>query len=117
MTLTLMGWAARAAAAVWAGWWTFFTAAEAIHEAAAALGAHGCMVALMWFAVALAWKYPVAGGAALVAQGCFVIACFAFGWLNPRSPYLWFVIWTLAAPPIVAGLIFLASGGRRLAPA
>ena len=114
MTSTMV-WAARAIAVAWAGWWTFFTVAEAIHEPLEALVTHGWMVLLMWGAIALAWKYPAAGGVVLIAEGLFVVSCFLVGWLPSRSGYVGFVILTLAVPPILAGLMLLGGGGRRLA--
>lgn len=106
---------ARTILVAWAGWWTFFSVGEAVSEPLEALVNHGWMVALMWLAVYLAWTRPTPAGWFLLALGAIGTTLLLASWFSNPHPSTWFVIATLSLPPIIAGLLLLMGGGRKLA--
>ena len=100
--------AALAIALLWAGWWVFFEAAEAIssHEFMQLI----IFVVVMLGSVAIAWKWAAVGGALLLLAGAGAIAMFAPAWL--RHFDLWPTVGLFAMmplPPLVAGVLLLLS--------
>lgn len=117
MTPTIMGWLGRGIAALWAAWWSFFALAEARFGGAGLAESVPAFVftACVWALALLPWKWPSAGWL-LVIAGLFVAACYPLGLLNARRPdWVWFVLLTLALPAIIAGLLMMAGGGRKVA--
>jgi len=100
--------AALAIALLWAGWWVFFETAEGV-------GSHEFMQAVifavvMFGAVAIAWKWPAAGGTLLILVSAAAVAMFAPAWLHHFD--LWPTVGLFAMmplPPLVAGVLLLLS--------
>lgn len=99
-------------AAVWAGWWVFFGIAAGIGEGLNALGVvvHTLPGILFTAATLSARKWHVSGGIALIAVAAAALWFFGYIPNDVLSP----VGLMLAAPPVVAGLMFIASGRRVL---
>ena len=105
--------------AVWACWWTFFVTSSSIGEG----GGWTQVMAPIMIGAAIflgsafaAWRWDASGATLLIAEGVIVIAAFPAGFLHPNSSgTMIFVLLTLAAPPIVSGLLLLAGRGRRMA--
>ena len=111
MPTSPLTWFARLLALTWAGWWTFFGLASGIGEKLKPVGiaVHAAVPGLIFLATALlAWRWPVAGGIALVAEGVAVLIAYplVFG---PRFPLatVAFVLVTMALPPFIAGTMLL----------
>ena len=99
-------------ALLWAGWWVFFEAAEAVssHEFMQLI----IFTVVMLGSVAIAWKWPVIGGALLLLAGAGAIALFAPAWL--RHLDFWPMVGLFAAmplPPLAAGVLLLLSGHQH----
>ncbi len=109
MNKNWMFYVAVVVAVVWAGFWVWLGVAsnfgkEYLGPASAAVGLG--FVALMFglgvAGVVLAFKWPLLGGALLVANGLLLAA---LPWCRLRVDAL-----PLWLPPVIAGLLFLAAG-------
>jgi hypothetical protein len=97
------------------GFWLWFGIASAASED---LGAGNWVAhvvgpgAILLATAAIAWRWPVAGAALLVLEGLVVAVGYPL-MVNDRFPLttIVFVLLTMAAPPIVAGVLLLV--GRR----
>ncbi|HTT63762.1 MAG TPA: hypothetical protein VMG35_18045 [Bryobacteraceae bacterium] len=104
---------ALAIGAAWACWWVSFAVAEAFvahRQFTAALG----FLVLMFGAVVLAWKWPVAGAALFLAEGLASIVVYSPMWWHRfhLGGTLLMFAW-MPLPPIAAGALLLLS--RRYA--
>ena len=99
---------ALAVGAAWACWWVFFGMAEAIVNRQFT-GAILFMVA-MFGAVAIAWKWPVAGAVLFLAEGLTSIVMFTAAWWRHYhlGGTLLMFAW-MPLPPIAAGVLLLLS--------
>jgi hypothetical protein len=93
---------------LWACWWVFFEAAEAMGSGV--FGQAIIFAVVMLGIIAVAWKWNAIGGALLIAEGIAAIAFFAPMWLHNFGT--WQIVGLFAmmpAPPIVAGVLLLMS--------
>jgi hypothetical protein len=98
--------AALALALVWAGWWVFFAAADAVVSHEYAGGA--IFAAVLIGTVAVAWKWEAMGGALLVLASIASICIWAAMWI--RRFDFWHIVLLFAImpiPPLVAGVLLL----------
>ena len=104
-------WMRRCALALgllWAGWWVFFEAAEAMGSGL--FGQAIIFAVAMLGVVAVAWRWSVIGGALLIAEGIAAIAFFGPMWLQNFGTWQIVALSALMpAPPIVAGVLLLMS--------
>lgn len=116
MCLNSVRWIARAVIVAWAGWWTFFAAASSASAPGKWLDAVlvTLLAAVVFLGSALvAWRHEFAGGSLLVAEGLFFGSLYQVGFFHARSPgAMALVLLTLALPPLVCGLVFIALGWR-----
>ena len=108
-----MQYCALALALLWAAWWVFFETAEAVssHEFGQAI----IFAVVMLGPVAVAWKWPAAGGALLVLVSVVAIAMFTPMWIHRFN--FWMIVGLFAMmplPPLVAGVLFLLSSHKRV---
>jgi hypothetical protein len=108
---------ARILLLLWAGWWVYFALASGLADRTATLAQallQTALVGLIFFgSIALAWRWEAMGGGLLVLEGLGVVIAFAVGFFRPANvSTLAFVLLTLALPPFVAGLLFLADWWR-----
>jgi len=104
--------AALAIGLAWACWWVFFATAEAFSDRQF-VGAILFFVA-MFGAVALAWKWPVAGAALFLAEALASILMYAPMWwrrFHLGGTLLMFA-W-MPLPPFAAGILLLLSARLR----
>lgn len=114
-TTLLMRYTARGLALIWAGFWVFFGVASGLSEGlnALAIFIHTLVPGLIFLVFALvAWKWELLGGIVLVFAGIAV----AIGYpimVAGRFPLMTivFVLLTMALPPLIAGILHLASWG------
>jgi len=99
----------RALALSWAGFWTFFFAAESwAWHAPARAAAFWVGVGVLFAILALMpWGWEAGGGVLLVAAGLLVAAIYA-RWAPPQLPFASRLLTTLvlSGPPFVAGVLF-----------
>lgn len=101
----------RIVALIWAGWWAFFAWATVANQGFTltriVVATLFCLIFLG--SVAIAWRREAIGGFLLLLEGLLVLIVYTarFGHL-PFSTVV-FVLLTMAVPPMVAGLLFLAS--------
>src|SRR5262245_40770658 len=94
---------------VWSAWWLYFAVAAGIATAPAWIVAAAAFL-LAWIPT-LAWRWPRAGAALLAAEGLFLLGWVLFGLHRNLPSTTAFLVLTLAAPPLLAGLL-VASGGK-----
>jgi len=114
MPLRMRG-AALALALLWAAWWVFFAAGDAVvrHD----FGGAVIFAAVLTGTVAVAWKWPAVGGVLLVLESVASVARWAPMWI--RRFDFWQVVLMFAImplPPLVAGVLLLLSGHRHTPP-
>lgn len=114
MKLPILLCVARALALAWAGFWLWFGIASGIGERLDTAGVllHALVPGgLAMLAALTAWRNPVAGGWLLIAESLAVLALMATGGLHPVNVWVTVVLaLTLALPPLVSGILFLAAG-------
>jgi hypothetical protein len=109
-------WLARIVAGLWAGWWTFFGVASGLGERMTPAGVflHAALPGLVFMLLAaFAWRWEAAGGSALFATGLFVAAVYRRCFPAQPPPVYHFILITMALPPALAGLLFVANRWAR----
>jgi hypothetical protein len=107
---------ARVLSLLWAAFWVWFGVASGIGEGLTAAGTlmHTAAPGLIFLGSALlAWRVELVGGIGLIAEGLLVCVAYpvmASGRFPPQT--IFFVLLTMGAPPLIAGLLFLL-GWRR----
>ena len=98
--------------AAWACWWVFFATAEAISSSRQPVAPMiFCM--LMFGALALAWKWPVAGATLFIVEGAASIVMYLpmwwrrYGLGGTALMFAW-----MPLPPIAAGVLLLIARRR-----
>jgi hypothetical protein len=119
MSAEWMRYTARALVLTWAGWWMFFGLASGTGERLSPLGVllHAAVPGGIFLISALiAWRWEMPGAALLIVEGLIVCAGYPL-MVSGRFPLatILFVLLTMALPPVLAGLLFLA--GWRRSPA
>jgi hypothetical protein len=114
MPPSLLIWFARLLALAWGGWWTLFGLVSGIGEKLKPVWVlvHATVPGSVFLASALVgWKWPVAGGIVLIAEGTAVAIAYplVFGPHSPLATVL-FVLLTMALPPLIAGVVFIVWG-------
>jgi hypothetical protein len=107
-TVKWMRYGARGIALIWAGWWTLFGLLAGIGEGYDLSGVflHTLVPGLVFLAAAvIAWRWEVIGGILLLLEGSGTLIMFWFARTIEGFA-------TLALPPLVAGLLFLANWMR-----
>jgi len=109
----LMRYTARGLALIWAGFWVFFGVASGLGEELDALGVfmHTLVPGLIFLVFALvAWKWELLGGLLVLLSGVAVAIGYPV-WAAGRFELMTivFVLLTMALPPLVAGILHLAS--------
>ena len=111
---------ALALALVWSGNWAFFAIASVCGDALGWQKAlpPALLGALIFLGSAFAgWRFTLAGAVLLLVEGGLVCAGYATGFLKETGPGIRnFVLLTLAAPPMVSGLLLLLGWRRAQAP-
>jgi hypothetical protein len=110
---------ARVLSLLWAAFWVWFGIASGIGEGLTAAGTfvHTAAPGLIFLGSALlAWRVELVGGIGLIAEGLLVCVAYpvvASGRFPPQTVF--FVVLTMGAPALIAGVLFLASwrGSRR----
>ena len=102
---------ARAIALIWAGWWTYFGVASGTGEQLDPVGIliHAAAPGLFFLALALIpWRWEAAGGALLLLESLAVTIGYPLATYRtfPAST-IFFVVLTMALPPMIAGSLFL----------
>ena len=109
---------ARALALLWAGFWVFFVAAEAwAFHTPPRLWLPWAGMLLLFVIVALApWRWEMTGGFLLAGMGLLAGAAYVV-WGPARLPVASRLLTTamFAAPPLLAGLLFLIHHRRARA--
>ena len=102
---------------VWAGFWLFFGLASGIAEGLSRGGVlvHTTFPGLIFLASAVvAWRTQVIGAALLLMEGLAVLIAYPIMTYHQfRFSTIVFVILTMSLPPLVAGLLFIASWRLR----
>lgn len=95
-------------ALAWACWWVCFEGAEAIGDRQFTQAI--VFVVAMFGGVLLAWKWPVAGGLLLIAEGLVSAIMMAPAWIRhfQIGPML-MLIAMMPVPPLAAGALLLLS--------
>jgi len=115
-----IGWTARIVALLWGGFWVWFGLASGIAEGAGFIGTirHTLTPGLILLASALfAWKYEKIGGGLLIVEGLIIAIAYPllFGSRFPFST-VFFVLLTMAVPPLAAGILFVVNFRRGVNP-
>jgi len=104
---------AMALALLWSAWWVFFDAADAIQRQE---WGNAILFAVAIAApVAIAWKWPAAGGALLILASVVSVWMYAQMWI--RGLDFWQIVVMFAIlplPPLAAGTLLLASSHPHL---
>jgi len=112
MTAKRLRYAALAVGAAWACWWVFFATAEAISSGRQLVPAMIFFV-VMFGALVLAWKWPLAGATLFFLEGVTSIFMYLpmwwrrFGLGGTLLMFAW-----MPLPPIAAGILLLISSRR-----
>jgi hypothetical protein len=102
---------ALALALAWACWWVFFETAEAVGDRQ--FGQAAIFFVVMFGAVALAWKWPIAGAAVFFAEGLTAIVMFAPMWLHRfHAAQVLILFAIMPLPPLATGILLLLSRRR-----
>jgi hypothetical protein len=116
MNPRILIYAGRAISLAWAGFWLFFGIASGLSENVGPVGAllHAVLPGgVAFLTTCAAWRWPTAGGGLLVLEGLLLAVVMLTGVLNPANPSgALFLVATLVAPPIVAGLLFVGGSWR-----
>jgi hypothetical protein len=96
---------------LWGGWWTFFGAACAVSEDAGLWGTllHASLPGLVFLvSVALVWRWEGIAGIVLIIEGAAVSVAYPILTYD-RFPVatIFFVLATMALPPLIAGALLL----------
>lgn len=114
-TTRRMRYVARALALVWAGWWVFFAVATLLGEPFSPTGLLiGTGFSLIFLGSAIIpWRWEAIGGIVLMVEGLAVLIGYPV-MAQGRFPLSTIILMllTMALPPLVAGLLFLASRRR-----
>lgn len=107
MATTIVRYAAKALALIWAGFWVFFALACCIGEGSSMLGIaiHGGPFIFFLIGALIALRWDLAGGIVLLVEG-LAIAIAAPILLH--GPNVSLTILMLAGPPLIAGIVLLA---------
>lgn len=102
---------------LWAGFWLFFGVASGIGEGLSrgAVLVHTAFPGLIFLVSAVfAWRTQVIGAAVLLLEGLAVLIAYPIMTYHqfPFSTIV-FVILTMSLPPLIAGLLFIASWRLR----
>lgn len=105
--------------AIWAAWWTFFAVASSLGEVFSRGHAFShvpvAIVLALLSAIAVAWRWPAAGRILFAAFGLLLLWASVYFFNNPPAT-IWFLVLTLALPPLVSGLLLLADQWYRRPP-
>jgi hypothetical protein len=108
--------AALILASLWAGLWTLFEGAEA--AGSRQFGQAALLLMVMVGAVAIAWRWPLAGGILLILEALAAVVLFAPMWLRRMDGGECVLLFsTMCAPPLIAGLMLILSRSSRTLPA
>jgi hypothetical protein len=101
---------ARILAMLWAAFWTWFGLASGIAEGLGPAGVLMHTVPFLPFVLLLlvAWRWEAAGGILLVLAGLFIAVAYPLVFRRMPLPTTIFVLLTMAVPPLLAGILFLA---------
>ncbi len=105
--------AARVLALAWGGFWSYFVVASELAETASLLQkAFVCLIGVGFFlgSAALPLLCRRRGGNLLLLEG-IILGIANFTYLH--NPWRLFLLLTLAAPPLLAGLVLLTIRPRR----
>ncbi len=101
----------RALAVLWACFWIWFGLASGIGEKLPLLGVliHTAVPGLFFgLLTGIAWRWPRAGGIVLLAAGVAVSIVYPIMFARMPAQTRNFVLLTMAAPPLVSGVLLLA---------
>lgn len=109
---------ARTLGLLWTGWWTFFGLASGLGEGLDPVGVvvHTTMPGLIFLVtVIVAWRWEAIGSILLILEGVLVALAYPV-MTSGRMPVatIVFVLLTMALPPLVSGVLWLASWRRSL---
>ena len=115
-TTTWMRGIARGLALIWAAWWTIFGLLSGAGEGVRGLlaNAPNALPGLAFLvSAAVAWKWEAVGGGLLILEGVIVLVAYPM-MTHGRFPLstITLVLLTMALPPLVAGILFLAHRRR-----
>lgn len=102
--------AGRILSLLWAGFWLWFGIASALSgkDLPTAIAHLIVPAVLIIIAAVAAWLSPSVGGTLLVLEGLTLVCLMLAGELRPNNPTrVFFLVLTLALPPIVAGTLLL----------
>ncbi|MCE5307102.1 MAG: hypothetical protein LLG20_05630 [Acidobacteriales bacterium] len=102
--------ASRILMILWAGFWTWFGLASGIGERLQPIGVliHTAVPGLFFgLLVLIAWRWPTVGGFVLLAAGVAVSIAYPILFARMPSATRNFVLLTMAAPPLVCGILLL----------
>jgi hypothetical protein len=101
---------------LWAAWWTFFAVASSagtvLHKGQPFSPVPVAIVLMLLITVALAWRWSTAGGALFTTFGLFLLWASLYFFHNSPAT-TWFLVLTLALPPLIAGLLLLLADRWR----
>jgi hypothetical protein len=105
---------ARAIAALWACFWTFFVWASVLSEPLTARGALAAAIlsAVFLGSAAVAWRWERGGGLLLTVEGLLALLSYPQAASDLPAATITAVLLTLALPPLVAGTLCLGCRKR-----
>ena len=104
-------WTARTLSLLWACWWVFFEGAEGVGSGN--FGQAIIFAVAMLGVVALAWKWPLAGGSLLILEALAAIFLFSGVWSRHFSgPQIGALLLLMPGPPLVSGILFCLSSPK-----
>jgi hypothetical protein len=102
---------ARILAMLWAAFWTWFGLASGIAEGLGPAGilVHTAVPGLFFVLLLLvAWRWQAVGGILLVLASLSIAVAYPLVFRRMPLPTTIFVLLTMAVPPLLAGILFLA---------
>ena len=102
---------ARVLAMLWAAFWTWFGLASGIAEGLSPAGVlvHTAVPGLFFvLLLVVAWRWEALGGILLVLASLFMAVAYPLVFRRMPLSTTIFVLLTMAVPPLLAGILFLA---------
>ncbi len=100
---------------LWTAWWTFFAIAVGVADGAGPVGAalRGAAVAgILSGMLFVAWRWPRPGARLVAGNAVGLLACVLL-FVEAPPATTWYLVLTLVAPPLLAGLTLGLMGSAR----